>query len=185
MVAVLVLFGVSATSGFIAPSSPSTKLPPVKKRTDQRGSVHSNGSSRFLYHGDVIGSSSLMVSAESWRQYVPLVVSVGIIIDILLGNPLANSVLKPMRPEGDDDSKGGDDDKKNDGKPSKARIDAELVAQQALDRANNMVELKNFLEERKTDYDRMEELKRKLDASMQDLDEDMEARQKEIDERRT
>jgi hypothetical protein len=31
----------------------------------------------------------------------------------------------------------------------------------------------------------MEEMKRKLDATMQDLDEDMEARQKAIDERKT
>ena len=119
--------------------------------------------------------------SESWRQYVPLIVSVGIIIDILLGNPLASMVLKPMRPEQEvDKSK-----KKNDKPKSKARIDAELVAQQALDKANNTLELRKFLDESKTDYDRMEEMKRKLDSKMQDLDEDLAARQSEIDDRKT
>ena len=45
-------------------------------------------------------TSSLLLSedgsVESWRQYVPLVVSVGVIVDILLGSPLANLALAPM-----------------------------------------------------------------------------------------
>jgi len=184
MIVILVLFGVSATSGFMVTPPPSTKRSLMQQRTQQRGILLQDGSSRFVYHSAVMDSSSLMVSAESVRQYVPLVVSVGVIIDILLGSPLANAVLKPMRPEGEDD--GGEKDKKNSDKPkSKSRIDAELIAKNALDKANNTLELRNFLEERKTDYDRMEEMKRKLDASMQDLDEDMEARQKSIDERKT
>ena len=36
-------------------------------------------------------------SAEGWKQYVPLVVSCGVILDILLGSPLANLALAPMR----------------------------------------------------------------------------------------
>ena len=155
----------------------------VQERTQQRGILIKDGPSRFVYHGAVIDSSSIMLSTESWRQYVPLVVSVGIIIDILLGNPLANSILKPMRPEeeeNDEEEKG----MKKERPRSKARIDAEAVAQQALDKASNTLELRNFLEERKTDYDRMEEIKKKLDSSMQDLDENLEARQSEIDKRK-
>ncbi|VEU34520.1 unnamed protein product [Pseudo-nitzschia multistriata] len=130
----------------------------------------------------VIDSSSVIISSESWRQYVPLVVSCGIIIDILLGSPLANMALKPMRPDNGADE---EEKTKEENKPrSKARIDAELIAQQALDKANSTMELRNFLEERKTDYDRMEEMKRKLDSTMQELDEDMEARQKSIDARK-
>eukprot|EP00536_Pseudo-nitzschia_multiseries_P005499 jgi/Psemu1/303391/fgenesh1_kg.103_\ len=132
-------------------------------------------------------SSSLLVAQESWRQYVPLVVSLGIIVDILLGSPLANMVLKPMRPDDGNGSDNNDNNNNNDGnnkKPrSRARIDAELVAKQALDRASNTMELRKFLDERKTDYDRMEDMKRELDKKMQDLDEDMEARQKSIDSR--
>lgn len=183
MVVILALFGVSETSGFMARSPPSTKRSLVQQRTQQRGILLQDGSSRSIYHSAVIDSSTITVSAESWRQYVPLTVSVGIIIDILLGSPVANSILAPMRPEGEDDGK---EDKKDDGKPkSKARIDAELVARKAIDKANNTLELRNFLEERKTDYDRMEEMKRELDATMQDLDEDMEERQKAIDEKKT
>ena len=131
---------------------------------------------------DAVDSSSLAVAVESWRQYVPLVVSVGIIVDILLGNPLANAVLKPLRPAGEDGG-GGETTagEKTKTKNRRSRIDAEAVAQEALDRANNTLELRKFLEERKTDYDRMEEMKRKLDVSMQDLDEDLEARRKSID----
>jgi hypothetical protein len=184
MVVILALFGVSETSGFMVRPPPSTKRSLVQQRTQQRGILLQDGSSRSVYHSAVIDSSSIMVSAETWRQYVPLTVSVGIIIDILLGSPFANKILAPMRPEGEGDE--GKKDKKNDGKPkSKARIDAELIAKRAVDKANNTLELRNFLEERKTDYDRMEEMKRKLDATMQDLDEDMEARQKAIDERKT
>mmetsp|Transcript_25653 Transcript_25653/g.56256 ORF Transcript_25653/g.56256 Transcript_25653/m.56256 type:complete len:204 (-) Transcript_25653:168-779(-) len=191
---VLALLGVSPTSGFVAtPSPPSTRLRAGTFVAEQRSLYQPVGD---LFRGEydsckpqrqsishlsaVIDSSSLLVSVESWRQYVPLVISFGIIIDIVLGNPLANAVLKPMRPE-----EGKDNEEKNDNKPrSRARVDAELIAQQALDKANNTLELRNFLEERKTDYDRMEEMKRKLDSTMQDMDEDMEARQKSIDERR-
>lgn len=181
VVAIIALLEMSSTSGFVVPSPQFTKEPSVRHRIQQPsgGSVFlvDNPSRTSICRRVIVDSSSVIVSTESWRQYVPLIVSVGIIIDILLGSPLANSILKPMRPEGDDDG----DNKKTEKKPSKARIDAELVAQQALDRANNALELKRFLEERKTDNDRMEEMKKKLDATMQDLDEDMEARQKTID----
>lgn len=194
LILVLAFLGVSRTSGFLAtPSPPSTRprlgIFVVEKRSlcqpvgDLfRGDSCKSQRQSISHLSAVIDSSSVLVSVESWRQYVPLVISVGIIIDIVLGNPLANAILKPMRPEEEKDN----EEKKNDNKPrSRARVDAELIAQQALDKANNTLELRNFLEERKTDYDRMEEMKRKLDTTMQDMDEDMEARQKSIDERRT
>ena len=143
----------------------------------------------------MIDSSSVLLSAEeTWRQYVPLIVSVGIIGDILLGNPLANLILAPMKRQtgiDDDENNKNDDDggdstdasKKRKGS-SKARIDAEKVAREAIFKAQNTLELRKFLDDRKTDYDRMEDLKKELDSSMQDLDEDMAERQKKIDGRK-
>jgi len=135
----------------------------------------------------MVDSSSVLVSTESWRQYVPLVVSIGVIVDILLGNPIANLALAPMKrqtQQENDSNSSSDTNDKNNIKRSKARIDADKVAQDALYKARNTLELRNFLEERKTDYDRMEEMKRNLDISMQDLDEDMEKRQKSLDEKK-
>lgn len=188
LIIVILAFGGTTTSGFVVTSPLSTKRALVQQQTThQRGLLFQDVRvSRIICHSvPVIDSSSLMVSAESWRQYVPLIVSCGIIIDILLGSPLANKILAPMRPEGEEDVEDKKKtDRENNPARSNARIDAELIAKQALDKANNTLELRNFLEERKTDYDRMEEMKKELDASMQDLDEDMEARQKSIDERK-
>jgi hypothetical protein len=147
-----------------------------------------------VQHSMMIDSSSVLLSAEeTWRQYVPLIVSVGIIGDILLGNPIANLILAPMKRQtgiddgekndGDDGENSSDASTKRKGS-SKARIDAEKVARDAIFKAQNTLELRKFLDDRKTDYDRMEDLKKELDSSMQDLDEDMAARQKKIDERK-
>ena len=67
---------------------------------------------------------------------------------------------------------------------SKSRIDAGKVAEEALNKAQNVLELRKFLDERKTDYDRMQDMKNELDASMQDIDEDLAARQKILDEKK-
>ena len=152
-------------------------------------------------------SNSLLLAEESWRQYVPLVVSVFIIIDILLGSPAANAVLAPLRNaekdagEKEDSSEeppqqqsllgtlfgGGDPtaglDGSGGGTRRKERVDTELVAQAAIDKAKSTLELKQFLEERKTDWDRMEEMKKKLDSDMQVLDDELEERGKELDEK--
>ncbi|KAL7447867.1 hypothetical protein ACHAWC_000167, partial [Mediolabrus comicus] len=100
--------------------------------------------------------SSLVLSEspESWRQYVPLVVSVGVIIDILLGSPLANLALGPMRRASE---KGATGDSTQDGSDngggdnaggkvvvdkSKERVDSEAIAQAALDKAMGTLELR-------------------------------------------
>lgn len=174
----IALFGIGVTLGFTVAPSTLTKSSMIKQATHQSGILFQNESPRVTHLSAIVDSSSLVV-AESWRQYVPLIVSLGIIVDILLGNPLANAVLKPMRPEEE-----GDENDKEERPRSKSRIDAELIAQQALDKANNTLELRKYLEDSKTDYDRMEEMKKKLDASMQDLDEDLAARQSKLDERK-
>jgi len=138
-------------------------------------------------------SSSLLLSedgsVESWRQYVPLVVSVGVIVDILLGSPLANLALAPMKRASENGSGGESDD--NDGgsggslfsafgggeggedkalSRSKERVDSEAIAQAALDKAMGTLELKRFLEENKSDEQKYEDVRKKIDRQMQELD---------------
>jgi len=127
-------------------------------------------------------------SVESWRQYVPLVVSVGVIVDILLGSPLANLALAPMKRASEQGSGGESDD--TDGgsggslfssfgggggedkalSRSKERVDSEAIAQAALDKAMGTLELKRFLEENKSDEQKYEDVRKKIDRQMQELD---------------
>jgi len=128
--------------------------------------------------------SSLILADESWRQYVSLLLIGGVLIDILLGSPLANMALKPLR--GDDQEQEESNNKKNKNKNqetinrSRERIDSDAVAKAAIERAQNALELRRFLDEQKTDWDRMEEMKRKLDAEMQELDADLKAREESL-----
>eukprot|EP00804_Cyclotella_cryptica_P020643 CCRYP_003463-RB/>CCRYP_003463-RB protein AED:0.30 eAED:0.29 QI:0/-1/0/1/-1/0/1/0/161 len=135
-------------------------------------------------------SSFLLTSdTESWRQYVPLVVSVAVIIDILLGSPLANLALGPMRRAsekgsmGDSSSNSGSSnfpsgnslfsmgDAKGSGtSKSKERVDSEAIAKAAIDKARNTLELKQFLEENKTNEQKYDEIRRKIDKQMDELD---------------
>ena len=106
---------------------------------------------------------------ESWRQYVPLVVSCLVIADILLGSPVANGVLKFANPEGAAAAE-NDNAPPVDTSKRKERIDTSQVAQDAIDRANTAKELREYLDARKTDTDRMVEMRRKMDQEMQDFD---------------
>jgi len=114
-------------------------------------------------------------SVESWRQYVPLGVSVVVIIDILLGSPLANLALAPMKRASEEGS-GGDAGKGGGGSlfsaedkalsRSKERVDTEAIAQATLDKAINTLELRRFLEENKTDEQRFEDMRKKIDRQI-------------------
>mmetsp|Transcript_11091 Transcript_11091/g.19357 ORF Transcript_11091/g.19357 Transcript_11091/m.19357 type:complete len:206 (+) Transcript_11091:142-759(+) len=142
----------------------------------------------------LVRSTSIIVSSEgeSWRQYVPLAVSCAVIIDILLGSPLANLALGPMR-RASEKGAGGDSDGDSDGGGGgslfsalsgnfdsgsgvvdsgrgKERVDSEAIAQAALDKAMGTLELKRFLEENKTDEQRYEEVRKKIDQQMNELD---------------
>jgi GrpB-like predicted nucleotidyltransferase (UPF0157 family) len=117
---------------------------------------------------------------------------VGVIIDILLGSPLANLALGPMKrasqkgATGDVSQEGSDNGGGNSGSlfsslggnlsgnkrvdKSKERVDSEAIAQAALDKAMYTLELKRFLEENKTDEQRYEEVRKKIERQMDDLD---------------
>jgi hypothetical protein len=78
-----------------------------------------------------------------------------------------------MRPPGD-----GDDAAKKatgrtvdqDKQKKMALIDTEAFAQAALDKASATLELRNYLDSNKSDWDKMEDIKREMDKQMQDLD---------------
>ncbi|KAL3816869.1 hypothetical protein ACHAXA_005147 [Cyclostephanos tholiformis] len=155
-------------------------------------------------------ASSILLSAaaegeaDEWRQYVPLVVSVGVILDIVLGSPVANAALGPMkraseRGAGGENSGVSNIDDDRDGRVSNAgsvfstglggsrisgggadgrsgggkeRVDSEAIARAALNKAINTLELKRFLEENKTDEQRYDEVRKKIDRQLSELDVD-------------
>ena len=117
----------------------------------------------------------LSAEVESWRQYVPLGVSILVIFDILLGSPVANLILSPMKKASEDQSngEGQDDGERESTKDLRERVDTEAMAQATLDRARNIVELNKYLEDTKSDAKRFDEMKKKLDKQLEDFDNSM------------
>lgn len=122
-------------------------------------------------------------SSSSWRQYVPLVVSFAVILDILLGSPLANAVMAPLRPPGSATTTTNVQDGSNSNTRvnPKERIDTLALANAAVERAKNTLELRRYLDENKTDYQKMDDLKKKMDREMSDIDATLEQRQRDLD----
>mmetsp|Transcript_27885 Transcript_27885/g.56916 ORF Transcript_27885/g.56916 Transcript_27885/m.56916 type:complete len:224 (-) Transcript_27885:206-877(-) len=169
---------------------PSARIRPIKKSTTLGLTPEVDG----LVRNSVSNTASVLLSSEteSWRQYVPLVVSVGVIIDILLGSPLANIALGPMRRASEKGATGDSNrdcsaenggggslfsglggttgNSKIDIGKNKERVDSEAIAQAAIDKARNTLELKRFLEENKTNEQRYDEMRRKIDKQMNELD---------------
>lgn len=116
-------------------------------------------------------TSSLLLAQESWRQYVPLAVSAVVIVDILLGSPILNLIVAPMKRQAEDEQKEGGGAFVQPRVNPKERVDSEQVAQEALDRARNSLELRAFLDERK---DPIEEAQKAVEKQMADLDETLE-----------
>jgi len=130
-----------------------------------------------LFHDD---ASSIVVAAAAesggWRQYVPLVVSLGVITDIALGRPLANAVMAPLQGIQDELKKPQDESARR-----KERVDTEAIAQQALNQAYASMELRDFLERNKTDEQRMQEIRNKMDREMSQVDQVLKDRQAKLD----
>lgn len=132
-------------------------------------------------------SSSIMLCQEdSWRQYVPVVVIGLVLIDVLLGSPFAKSLLNKARPENMSDEVDGNNrpsalgsSRESTPNPArgrassysrKPRIDVDGYAKAALERAEGVAQLREYLDAQKTDWDRMEDMKRQMDQKMQELD---------------
>lgn len=131
-------------------------------------------------------ASTLLAVSEEWRQYVPLVVISLVLVDIVLGSPLANLALSPMRraaekAEEQDDSGAGNfglgkalnpnlggasDVLKN----PKERVDTASIAQDTLDKARGTLELMEYLENNKSNEQLYEEARKKMDKQFEELD---------------
>jgi hypothetical protein len=109
--------------------------------------------------------TSLTDTAE-WRQYVPLAVSVAVILDILLGSPFANAVASRLRSSAEDDDETQDRRPNNletasqQRRSSKERIDSQKVAQEAIQKAQFTLELRSMLEAQR---DPVKELQRRTE----------------------
>jgi len=121
----------------------------------------------------------LLAEVETWRQYVPLVVALGVITDILLGNPLANMAMAPMRDatidNNDDDVVAADGTttkkkKKKFVKNPSERIDTDAIGKAAVQKARYSMDLRTFLEENKSDEDKYEDMRKKIDKMAQEFD---------------
>lgn len=136
-------------------------------------------------------STFLIAETAEWRQYVVLFVVVGVLLDIVLGSPLANIALAPMRraAEKSDVEEGGASDGMKEGgidgginakkafaRNPRERVDSEAIGQEALQKARYSMELRQFLEENKTDKQRYEEMMKKIDAEAAAFD----SRKKEL-----
>ena len=115
----------------------------------------------------VVSSTS---SSSSWRQYVPLVVSAGVLLDIVLGSPAANSVLRLAQSPTEQDDNDNDQRSNLENKPSKERIDTMAVAQQALDKASATTELRRYLDENQSDWQKIQKIQQEMDQQLADYD---------------
>lgn len=118
----------------------------------------------------------VLAEAETWRQYVPLGVSAAVILDILLGSPLAHAALRAGRPppaDGTATTTVKQDAPVRQGSPE--RIDSQRVADDAVNRARNTLELRAFLAANKSDADRLRDLRRTMDEQAALLDQNTEA----------
>ena len=125
---------------------------------------------------DTVVSST---SSSSWRQYVPLVVSAGVLLDIVLGSPAANSVLRLAQPPTDPNNDDAQSRSNLENKPSKERIDTMAVAQQALDKASATTELRRYLDENQSDWQKIQKIQQEMDQQLADYDSSNQKQQNE------
>mmetsp|Transcript_2746 Transcript_2746/g.3305 ORF Transcript_2746/g.3305 Transcript_2746/m.3305 type:complete len:189 (+) Transcript_2746:123-689(+) len=170
----LVFATISFVEGWVAIPTNNRNVPVKHSSSDPKSCLvpsklgHSH---RTVLASNIATDSSLLIATESWRQYVPLVVSVGVIVDILLGSPLANAVMAPLRPPQDGEGEISSKDTTN----PKERVDSAKVAQEALDRARNSMELRNYLEANKSDEQKYDEIRKQIDKLDQDLDDNLDS----------
>jgi hypothetical protein len=116
-------------------------------------------------------------TVSDWRQYVPLGVSIAVIMDILLGSPFANAIVSRMRPTTTKTTMDPEIDDASDlSRPrrqqqqqqqSKERIDSQKVAQDAIQRAQYTLELRSFLDAQR---DPVVELQRRMEEQTRQLE---------------
>mmetsp|Transcript_17616 Transcript_17616/g.17828 ORF Transcript_17616/g.17828 Transcript_17616/m.17828 type:complete len:201 (-) Transcript_17616:131-733(-) len=140
--------------------SPFIQTCPLSPRTQGAHSLNSAVTTDIL----------LASGVEGIRQYVPLVVSCLVIVDILLGNPFATMIMAPLRPDIEGES--GKDSSVTEEAKKKERVDTEAMVKQALDKARNQQDLRDYLEANKTDQQRFDDLRKTIDRQMANIDKD-------------
>ena len=172
----LILHHISYTSGFLPVTAGITKKP--------LRSLHGPIVISLSVGTDLsisLSTTDMASSIDNIRQYVPLGVSVLVIIDILLGSPMANGLLNKIRPTETDTTNEGIDKsmthRKQTAPPSKERIDSQKVAQEAIQRAKYTLELRTFLDAQR---DPVVELQRKMDQQTALLEQNQQKLQDEL-----
>jgi len=146
------------------------------QQQDYTNKRSSSKTSLQLFPVDQSAAILLAEGVESWREYVPLGVSLLVITDILLGNPIANLALAPMRKAtlgDDDDDSDGDSTtpkKKKFVKNPNERVDTDALGAAAVQKARYSMDLRTFLEENKSDEDKYEDMRKKINAQAQEFD---------------
>jgi hypothetical protein len=143
-------------------------------------------------------TTTVVAATDEWRQYVPLIVISLVLVDIVLGSPLANLALSPMRraaakAEEQQGGRGGDEGGANAAaragnfglgkainsklgsggdvlKNPKERVDTATIAQNTLDKARGTLELMDYLENNKSNEQLYEEARKKMDKQFEELD---------------
>uniref|UniRef100_A0A7S4QDS1 Uncharacterized protein n=1 Tax=Ditylum brightwellii TaxID=49249 RepID=A0A7S4QDS1_9STRA len=124
-----------------------------------------------------------------WKQYVPLAASGFVILDILLGSPFLNIITAPMKRAAEESqnpsnskstpppsSSGGglmslfSSPSPTEEQIKRERVDSEAIAQAALDKARNSLELRNYLEANKSTEQRYEEIRKQIDNQFDEFD---------------
>lgn len=126
-------------------------------------------------HSNLLISAGEIISngEAEWRQYVPLVAASTVILDIILGQPLLKIVTAPMRRASglDDDAVSmAPNNKPKFNRNEKERVDSNALAQAAVERARNSMELRRFLEENKSDEQRYEDKRKEIQKQMEALE---------------
>lgn len=158
LVVMLHLSYITCTLAFVPQTAVKMRVPESCHRT--KVIIH------YMPDIAIAAATETASSIDNLRQYVPLGVSVLVIIDILLGSPMANGLLNKARPTANDTTNellNFDDTnsrQSQNNKPSKERIDSQKVAQAAIQRARYTLELRSFLDAQR---DPVVELQRKMD----------------------
>lgn len=119
------------------------------------------------------------VSGGGWRQYVGLGVSLFVIVDIVLGNPVANAILAPIKGQVEEEQ--GDLTEQKKRRRAAERVNTDQIAREALEQASFAKELREYLEENKTEQQKLEELRAQMDSDFKKIDDDLKQRQEKLD----
>jgi len=163
--------------------SPRSRISSYRMKINQSLSLFPESTISSM-NGIIQSHTLIAFNTENLRQYVPLAVICAVLIDIICGSPFANLLLAPMRraTESKISSKENRTPESNVSATRKSllsqaksvtseRIDTVAVAQAAVQKAKNALELRKYLDENKTDKDRMEDLRKKIDSQLRSLEE--------------